>query len=228
MSPSRSAWVRTRTISSSREVDLAELAVLALDLAVSRSFSRRSRAASAACCTVPISSCWCQGFAMIRKTSPELTACRATRKSSAAVQRIRTAEGTLARACLEEADAVHPRHHVVGDDDDRAVRLDRLERALGSDVAARLEPRGLEDPAEGLQDELVVVDDEDAVVGDAGDRRVGRREPQVHRSRMIARRTRRRTGAPRRGPEVGRTRGPSRTPRSSRGTRRSSRTRRAS
>ena len=40
---------------------------------------------------------------MIRKTSPEFTACSATLKSSAAVHRMRAAPGARARACLRKA-----------------------------------------------------------------------------------------------------------------------------
>ncbi len=100
MSPSRSAWVRARTISSRRGLISLSCPFCRWTSCVSRSFSRRSRAASAAWFTVARSSCWCQGFEMIRKTSPEFTACRATRKSSAAVQRMRTAPGNRTRACF--------------------------------------------------------------------------------------------------------------------------------
>ena len=100
MSPSRSAWVRARTISSSLRLISRSCPFCRWTSFVSRSFSRRSRAASAAWFTVASSSCWCQGFEMIRKTSPELTACSATRKSSAAVQRMRTAPGQRIRACF--------------------------------------------------------------------------------------------------------------------------------
>ena len=103
MSPSRRAWVRCWTISSSRVFTSRSRSFWLRTSAVSRSFSLRRRAASAACCTVPSSSCWCQGLEMMRNTSPALTACSATRKSSAAVQRMRTAEGNRARAALRKA-----------------------------------------------------------------------------------------------------------------------------
>ena len=90
--------MRTRTISSSRWFISRSWPFCRWTSFVSRSFSRRRRAASAAWFTVASSSCWCHGFEMIRNTSPELTACRATRKSSAAVQRMRTAAGKRTRA----------------------------------------------------------------------------------------------------------------------------------
>jgi len=103
MSPSSSAWVRCWTISSSRVFTSRSWPFWRCTSAVRRSFSRRSLAESAACWTVPSSSCWCHGLEMIRKTSPALTAWSATRKSSAAVQRIRTAVGHRTRAALRKA-----------------------------------------------------------------------------------------------------------------------------
>ena len=71
--------------------------------AVRRSFSRRSTADSTACQTVATSSCWCHGLEMRRYTSPAFTACSATLKSSAAVQRMRELPGASCRACLRKA-----------------------------------------------------------------------------------------------------------------------------